>query len=235
MDLKGQQSGEYSLKGDYHKKIDKAWHYFPVFVFKMKEIEIFFKSIPKSAKILDLGCGEGYLVEKYQKMGYDITGLDINYSSEYVRKGDIRATRFEDDSFDIILCLDVIEHLHFSDQSLALKEIYRILKKDGIALLALPNLAHFASRISFLCTGSLLRTSKIERHPGDRPINEYIKEIKENHFFIVKRTGIFPTLVLSSILTWYFPQRVIWLHKIINKLFAYPNWCFLNLIHCKKI
>jgi len=229
-----QRTGEYSVKGDYHKSIDKNWRYYPVFFFKMKQIEAFFNSIPKTYKILDLGCGEGYLVERYRQLGYNIIGLDLNYSSDVVKKGDIRHTPFEDGEFDTILCLDVLEHLNFSDQDPALKEIHRILKKNGIALLSLPNLAHFISRMTFLFTGTLVRTSSIDRHPGDRPINEFIQMINQNDFYLVKRVGIFPTLFLSSILTWYFPHRVIWLHSIINTIFAYPNWCFLNLVYCKK-
>jgi SAM-dependent methyltransferase len=229
-----QRTGEYSTKGDYHKGIDKNWRYYPVYFFKMKQIDVFFNSIPKTYKILDLGCGEGCLVEKYRKLGYNIIGIDLHYSSDFVQKGDIRHTPFENAEFDIVLCLDVLEHLNFSDQDPALKEIHRILKTDGIVLLSLPNLAHFISRFTFLLSGTLARTSSIERHPGDRPIKEFIQLINQNDFYLIKRVGIFPTLVLSSLLTWYFPRRVILLHKIINKIFAYPNWCFLNLIYCKK-
>ena len=229
-----QRAGEYSSKGDYHKNIDENWRYYPVYFFKMKQIDVFITSLPKEYKILDLGCGEGYLVEKYRKSGYNIIGLDLNYSSDFVKKGDIRHTPFEKSEFDVILCLDVLEHLTFLDQDSALKEIHRIMKNDGIALLALPNLAHFISRISFILTGNLIRTSSIDRHPGDRPIKEFIDLIKQNNFYIQKRLGIFPTFVISSALTWYFPNKVIWIHRIMNTLFAYPNWCFLNLMYCKK-
>ncbi len=235
MDSTIQRAGEYSVKGDYHKNVDKNWRYYPVYFFKMKYIDSFLKNIPKTAKILDMGCGEGHLVEKYRESGYDIIGLDLNYSSEYVKKGDIRNTPFSDGDFDVILCLDVLEHLNFMDQVPAVKEMHRILKKDGIALLALPNLAHFISRISFILTGNLIRTSKIERHPGDRPIKEFIGIIEKNDFAILKRTGIFPTFPVFSVLTWYFPDRVLWIHRIMNTLFAYPNWCFLNLVYCKKL
>ena len=43
----------------------------------------------KKCKILDVGCGEGVLVEKYRKEGYSIFGIDIDYSSEHVMKNDI--------------------------------------------------------------------------------------------------------------------------------------------------
>lgn len=229
-----QRDGEYSARGDYHKSIDKKWRYYPVYFFKMKHVDIFLNNIHKADKILDLGCGEGYLVEKYRRLGYNITGLDLHYSSDFVKKGDICHTTFENGEFDVVLCLDVLEHLTFPDQDRALKEIHRILKTDGTALLALPNLAHFISRVSFILSGNLIRTSSIDRHPGDRPVNEFIHLVQQNDLCIKKRVGIFPTLILSSALTWYFPDKVIWLHRIINTLFAYPNWCFLNLIYCKK-
>jgi 2-polyprenyl-3-methyl-5-hydroxy-6-metoxy-1,4-benzoquinol methylase len=228
------REGEYSQKGDYHTIIDKNWRYYPVFFFKMKHVDFFLTGIPKTDKILDLGCGEGYLVEKYRKSGYQITGLDLHYSSDFVKKGDIRHTFFENGEFDVILCLDVLEHLSFVDQDSALKEISRIMKKDGIALLSLPNLAHLVSRISFLLTGTLVRTSSADRHPGDRPVREFIHLIEENDFCIERRTGIFPTFVIPSLLTWYFPGRVLWIHRILNTFFAYPNWCFLNLVYCRK-
>lgn len=230
-----QRTGEYSAKGDYHKTIDKSWRYYPIYFFKMKYIDAFLLGLPKTCRILDLGCGEGALVEKYRKSGYNIIGLDLNYSSDFVTKGDIRQTPFGNGDFEVVLCLDVLEHLNFFDQDLALKEIHRILKTDGIALLALPNLAHLISRISFLLTGNLIRTSSINRHPGDRPIKEFINLIKQNNFLIQKKVGIFPTLIIPSALTWYFPNKVLWIHRVINILFAYPNWCFLNLIYCKKL
>lgn len=234
MGSQAQRDGEYQIKGDYHKELDKEWRYYPVYTAKMEYLTDFLKDIPKSAKILDAGCGEGVLVEKYRKMGYDIRGLDLNYSSECVIKGDLLKTPFEEGEFDVILCLDVIEHLNFEDQGPALHEIHRILKKGGVVLLAIPNLAHFASRLSFLCTGNLIRTSTIERHRGDRPIKEYLKLISEEDFKITKRKGIFPTLPITSALTYLYPGKVMVFHRVLNRILPYPNWCFLNVITCKK-
>ena len=71
-----------------------------------------------------------------------------------------------------------------------------MLKKRGKLILSIPNLAHLASRISFLLTGKLIRTSSIERHKGDRPICEYIELLKELNFKI-RRRNIFPTFPIS--------------------------------------
>lgn len=234
MGSQARRDGEYQIKGDYHKKLDNEWRYYPVYIAKMDYLTKYLEGIPKNAKILDAGCGEGVLVEKYREMGYDIRGLDLNYSSEYVTKGNLLNIPFENETFDIILCLDVIEHLNIEDQVPALREIRRILKKGGMVLLAVPNLAHFASRLSFLFAGNLIRTSTVARHKGDRPIREYLKIISDEGFRIIKRRGLFPTLPITSTLTYLFPGKVMPLHRILNQVIPYPNWCFLNLINCKK-
>jgi SAM-dependent methyltransferase len=224
---------EYAKRGDYHKSLDVNWPYYPIYLAKLDFVNKYISEFPKEKNILDLGCGEGVLVEQFRKKEYNIIGMDLNYSSDFVIKGDITDTKLESDSYDLVLCLDVIEHLNFSDQEKALKEIQRILNPDGTLLATIPNLAHFASRLSFLLTGRLFRTSKIERHIGDRPIDEYI-ELINKHFTIVQRKGIFPTFPISAFLTYKFPSKVLLLHRVLNRAFARPNWCFLNIFICSK-
>ncbi len=233
-DLPVQRVGEYREKGDYHVDLEKTWRYYPVYRAKNDFIDSFMQTIPKSARILDLGCGEGVLVEKYGKQGYDIVGLDYNYSSPRILRGSILNIPFSDSSFDLVLCLDVIEHLHVDEQDEAFGEVRRILKPNGTAVFALPNLAHFLSRITFLLGGRLIRTSSVERHKGDRPIHEYLALIKKNRFTILRRKGIFPTFPITSLLTHYRPGTVMPLHRIMNSLVPYPNWCFLNVVLCRK-
>lgn len=228
------RDGEYKTRGDYHKQLDKNWRYYPIYKVKMEFVDEYLMKTSKQLKILDAGCGEGILVERYRKGGYNIVGLDLNYSSEYVLKGDILKMPFEDGDFDVVLCLDIIEHLNFKEQERALREVERVLNNNGSIVLAIPNLAHFASRVSFLLTGNFIRTSKIERHKGDRPIKEYLDLINKVGLRIIRRKGIFPTFPIASLLTYIFPSRVGILHGILNKLFPYPNWCFLNIIVCKK-
>lgn len=229
------KSGEYVVKGDYHKNLDKNWPFYPVYVAKIKLVENFLTKKGFGKKILDLGCGEGVLVEKFRAKNFDIIGADFNYQSGFVYKRPITNTGFADNSFDVVLCLDVLEHLDFNEQDRALEEIGRILKPNGNLVLTLPNLAHFASRLSFLFTGKLLRTSEISRHKGDRPIVEFISLIKNKKFKIKKRKGLFPTFPVISFLTYYLPGKVVFLHKLYNIFLAYPNWSFLNFIFCQNI
>ena len=56
----------------------------------------------------------------------------------------------------------------------------------------------------------------------------------EKHFHIRWRKGIFPTFPMLSVLTVIRPSHVIGLHRLYNRLLAYPNWCFLNVFLLEK-
>jgi 2-polyprenyl-3-methyl-5-hydroxy-6-metoxy-1,4-benzoquinol methylase len=220
----------------YNKYLDPKWRFRPTYIDKMLYVEKFIESQPKSAKIIDIGCREGAMVKKFKAKGYNIIGVDNAEEciSKHVKFGDVTALREKDSAYDVALCLDVIEHLPFADQEKAIGEIRRILKSGGLALISLPNLAHIACRVYFLLTGKLLRPSAVERHKGERPIAEYIQLFKRHGFKIVKRKGMFPTLPLISIATYFFPEKALPLHRIENRLFGHPNWCLLNILLLSK-
>jgi len=227
------RSGEYAQRGDYHVNLRKDWPYLPVYLEKMELAHRFLDGCDKSAVIYDMGCGEGVLVNEYRQAGYQVTGMDLNYSSQYILQKNFLASGLPDSSVDALICLDVLEHLPFWDQERAIDEFARVLKPGAIALITVPNLAHLASRISFFFTGKLVRTSSIDRHPGDRPIAEYVHMFAKR-FHIRSRKGIFPTFPMLSILTVIMPSNVIGLHKLYNHLLDYPNWCFLNAFLLEK-
>ena len=199
--------GEYASRGDYHATLKKDWSYLPVYVEKMKLARKFLDNSPKNAAIFDFGCGEGVLVNEYRKLGLNITGIDSNYDSEFVVRGNLISTGLESKSVDVLLCMDVLEHLSFAEQELAVLEFSRILKVGGIALITVPNLAHLASRVTFFLFGHLLRTSTPDRHPGDRPVREF-SNMFSKHFKIERTRGLFPTLPILSLLTiWVLLQK----------------------------
>jgi predicted SAM-dependent methyltransferase len=65
----------------------------------------------------------------------DYTTTDLNSPLAEV-KADICALPFDDDSFDVILCNHVLEHI--SDDTTAMKELYRVLKKGGWGIFQIP-------------------------------------------------------------------------------------------------
>jgi ubiquinone/menaquinone biosynthesis C-methylase UbiE len=229
------KTNEYKKRGDYHKSLSREWSYYPIYVSKKKFVIDFISGFPKDISILDVGCGEGVFVEELLKMGYQkVIGLDENYSSLRVLQGNAVSLPFKNDQFDVVLFLDVLEHIPIEKQTDAVKEIYRVLKQGGILVASIPNLAHLASRIKFLFKGRLGRTASTDKHPGDRPIKEFLDMFMKNGFFLLGREGFFPTVPVLYKLIQRRSSRYLWLYHLLNLFLPVPGWCFLNLTIYKK-
>ena len=229
---------EQLYSGEHLKKINpqwtfRTWSYRHTFVAKMKYIIKTLGKMPKTTKILDAGCGQGLLVEYFRKQGYDITGIDAFYGSEYVKKGDLLQNDLPDNTFDLILCLDVIEHFPLSEQENVIKELSRILKPNGKIIWSIPNQAHLSSRITFLFLGRLLRTAKVEYHPGDRPIGEYYS-LLQKHLLITKKKGLSCTIPFLFQATQVLPQYTGWLYAILKPFGVIHDWCFNVIVGTEK-
>ena len=94
-------------------------------------------------KILDVGCGTGANLEMLANFG-ESEGVDVSDDAlEFCRakglkvhKGLAEELPFEDESFDVVTALDVVEHL--DDDIGGLKEMNRVMKKSGRALIFVP-------------------------------------------------------------------------------------------------
>lgn len=101
----------------------------------------------KNSKILEAGCGSGYLVGALDYWGYKVTGIDyapktVKIIREQmphldVRYGDVRFLGFEDNFFDGYISLGVIEHF-WNGYDTILKEIQRVVKPGGYVFLSVP-------------------------------------------------------------------------------------------------
>lgn len=101
---------------------------------------------------VDLGCGDGYMLGRLLGLGYNVIGLDgspdgiefakkelSNIKSAGTRRvevGNVYATGLPDSSADLVVTLDVIEHLEKPDQFL--QEINRVAKNNATILIGTP-------------------------------------------------------------------------------------------------
>ncbi|UCE60071.1 MAG: class I SAM-dependent methyltransferase [Phycisphaerales bacterium] len=230
------RSWEYARRGDYHRELAPNWSYTPTYLQKMRFIRRFVDSLPRTARILDAGCGEGVLVEEFRAAGRNIVGMDLNYESDCVRRGDIRDTLEPDSTFDAVLLLDVFEHLAYADQPRALREIHRILKPAGRLVISVPNLAHLNSRLTLLFTGRLDRTDKETDHVGERPLAENARLLAEAGFQVGRWYGItFTVPIIYRRIVCKWAERSRWLHDALGPLARLlPSLAMLNIAVCRK-
>lgn len=89
-------------------------------------------------KALDLGCREQYWTEKLKARGYEVVSVDLEPQNPSVLRVDANdPLPFADESFDLVWCTEVIEHVVKPEFTLA--EINRVLKPGGKLLLSTPN------------------------------------------------------------------------------------------------
>lgn len=97
--------------------------------------------LDQGSKILDVGCGAGFLTNELALAGFDVSGVDLSGESLEVAKRFDKTSSvkyqvanayelpFENASFDVVCALDFLEHV--DDPARAIKEFSRVLKPGG--------------------------------------------------------------------------------------------------------
>jgi len=163
---------------------------------------IFFSQIDKyvnknnKIRILDIGCGTGIVIKRLEKYGYTF-GIDISEDAirfcrkrglENIIKAEATQIPFNNNAFNLITIFDVLEHIKFD--SIAISEVYRVLKKDGIAIVSVP-----ANKFLWSCHDEVLhhyrRYSKEEIKGKILKCNFKILKISYYNFFLFTFIFIF--------------------------------------------
>jgi len=130
--------------------------------------------VPEGSRVLDLGCGDGALLDYLQKnrqcTGYGVEIDDQNIQA-CIQRGvnviqlnlDEGLAMFADQSFDVVLQIDTLQHLRNAE--VMLRETVRV-GRTGI--LAFPNFAHWPNRMSIL-TGRMPVTKRLPYEWYDTP------------------------------------------------------------------
>jgi SAM-dependent methyltransferase len=130
---------EYEEK--YHQIEEWNWW----FIARRKTVLSLLKGVDKKARILDIGCAGGPLLNELKNLGFEnASGAD--FSEEAVAKCkqrglqayqmDAQDLKFESNSFDVLIASDSLEHLEFDEK--ALKNWFSILKPGGKLMVFVP-------------------------------------------------------------------------------------------------
>jgi len=137
---------EYSRRGNAQKYESRnPLQRFLIWHFHRRVGEVVEDLEPRS--ILDVGCGEGFTIERLLGMNgrLPLQGVDYDWPAllearakhpgVFFQMGDIVRLPFASDSFELVLCLEVLEHL--AEPTLAVEELGRV--SAGHCLISVPN------------------------------------------------------------------------------------------------
>ncbi|MCA9295739.1 MAG: class I SAM-dependent methyltransferase [Phycisphaerales bacterium] len=96
-------------------------------------------------RVLDIPAGEGLVVDALRGFSHEVIGADINSArEEFVHANMDDVLPFEDADFDVVICLEGIEHM--VDPNHLLRELLRVLKPGGHLVISTPNVINLYSR-----------------------------------------------------------------------------------------
>lgn len=139
-------SGGQNASFDYTTYYDKSNLDIPDFVkSRLAEIVSEFDEFRKNNRLLDIGCGAGYLLEEAKKQNWQILGTEISDPAvEDLRarcievfQGNLSEISSEHSSFDVVMSTEVIEHI--SEPAELAKSAYKLLRKGGLFWGTTPN------------------------------------------------------------------------------------------------
>lgn len=155
-------------------------------------------------KILDVGCGEGFMLNKLHEnnIGRVLEGIDISeqaiklgrqiHPGLVLREGSVYQLPYNDNAFDLVVCSEVLEHLERPED--ALKELKRVTRRSCI--ISVPNEPYFR-------LANFLRGKNISRwgndiehiqHWSSRNITDFVAM-----YFEVKKVRMpFPWTIITA-------------------------------------
>lgn len=160
--------------------------------------------VPNCEKLLDIGCGNGVLKEFVNDRVNKIYGIDkdkkmflnVNKRKYFELKAvdlDKEKIPYENNYFDCITCLDVIEHV--VDPNFLLSQVYRVLKQKGLFIISTPNIRFSDHLTKLLLKGIFPKTSlDNDLYDGGHihffTYQDLYNLLKKHKFSILKKEGI---------------------------------------------
>jgi 2-polyprenyl-3-methyl-5-hydroxy-6-metoxy-1,4-benzoquinol methylase len=133
--------------------------------------------VKPAGRLLDIGCGEGLFIKIAQENGWNVEGTEISkYASKVasdstgkkIWHGEPWSAEFKTASFDVVTIWHVLEHV--VNPIKTLKEARRLLKPDGLCVVAVPNVNNSFMKLVFL----IIKRKRINLFsPDDKELHLY--------------------------------------------------------------
>jgi ubiquinone/menaquinone biosynthesis C-methylase UbiE len=172
------------IGGTYHEEISKHVrdHLFT------KWWDLVHKWVKPDGSVLDVGCGDGTVVQSLRTRGINAVGIDGSQSLimagqkrypevvPFLSVGDAKHLNYRDCTFDNVLLIGVLHHIHSrEDQLRVVRECLRVLKPGGYLLIRECNIRNPLFRLYWNYVFPL--TAKIDRFGGENwiPVDMFLK------------------------------------------------------------
>ncbi len=180
----------------------------PYYLDKLNKVFNFIKVY--SGNFLDIGIGVGNLEKELVKKGIKLNlhGIDISPKAIKQIKREIKGSfyvseifkmPFKNNFFNVVIILDVLEHIYKKDNKRALKEVNRVLKKDGGLVISVP----LNENLSELNKQNKNLNKHVREYTFDileKELNENCFEVKSKEFIIAFKTHFYVKSLIAKLL-----------------------------------
>jgi 2-polyprenyl-3-methyl-5-hydroxy-6-metoxy-1,4-benzoquinol methylase len=144
------ESDDYISHSNTSRSItEKAYQFVRQFMLRRKVRLIKRYTGLTKGRLLDIGCGTGHFLSAMKLAGWEVEGIEKSPKARSFAESEFglsvtdtsQIATHKDFSFDCITLWHVLEH--FNDPEMIMKEIRRLLKPDGVCVIALPNCDSF--------------------------------------------------------------------------------------------
>lgn len=114
----------------YQKQVENTRYEFSKYVSKKRWLSYWYQLDEvlrlKPENVLEIGVGAGILKALLTHFGVKVTTVDIDPDLKPNHVAPVLDLPFDDKSFDVVVCFQVLEHIHYEDFIKALYEIQRV-------------------------------------------------------------------------------------------------------------
>lgn len=140
------------LETYYSNDYELTEFFSPITAKRYEEILDGFEHFKKTNNLLDIGTGSAFFAEIAIKKGWNVYGTEL--TDETIKlaekkgvkmfKGKLKELQFEDDFFDLVVCIEVLEHVSYP--TIMINEIQQVVRSGGAVYISTPNFDSYLRR-----------------------------------------------------------------------------------------